>query len=283
MLRGISACGFYERGLALKKVQIFDMAVTEFREAAKDPHQAGKAFAQMALCLKRLGRDDEAVTAFRGALATESFSPIERVHMQYLLAQTFESLDRGSEALVVYRTIRRAYPNFQDVDDRIRNLRSHEVGSRHSLVAHQGRDLTKLWSEFKPQLTSLLNQTWQRLAHYGDMPDTPRPVERSDSAQKALERRRQGRIAVQMLSQFFSKAHTGAGEGEVRDLSPSGCRITSPARVALGTAVECWIYPQDGNPFAVDEATVQWVGHREFGLRFSNVRIGVQRQITEMC
>ena len=50
-----------------------------------------------------------------------------------------------------------------------------------------------------------------------------------------------------------------------------------------GTAVECWLYPHDGRPFAVDEATVQWVGHREFGLRFSNVRLGVQRQITDMC
>lgn len=271
MLRGISGCDFYERGLALKNVQIFDMAITEFREATKDPEQAGKAFAQIALCFNRLGRDEEAVNAFREALATESFPLTERVYIQYLLAQTLESLDRDSEALVVYRTIRREYPNFQDVEERI--------------------------------------QTWQRLAQYGDMLEAPRsltnmtlsaqksedvetpaqrcrtsaPSERSILAQKALERRHQGRVAVQMLSQFFSKAQTVAGEGEVRDLSPSGCRITSSVRVALGMAVECWIYPQDGHPFAVDEATVQWVGHREFGLRFSNVRFGVQRQITDMC
>jgi tetratricopeptide (TPR) repeat protein len=308
-LRGLSGCDFYERGLALKKVQIFDMAVMEFREATKDPEQAGKAFAQMALCLKRLGRDDEAVTAFRGALATESFSRIERVHMQYLLAQTLESLDRDSEALVMYRTIRREYPNFQDVHDRIRNLSTRQLGSRHPVAVQQGGDLTKLWSHVKPQLISLLNQTWQRLAHHGHMLDASQPVtnmslsiqgrddvetpatrrhvsapsERFVSAQQALERRREGRAAVQMLSQFFAKAHTVTGEGEVRDLSPSGCRITSPVRVALGTAVECWIYPQDGHPFAVDEATVQWVGHREFGLRFNNVRFGVQRQITDMC
>jgi PilZ domain len=155
-------------------------------------------------------------------------------------------------------------------------------------------------------LTSLVNQTWQRLAQYGDLLNAPpagrnrilslqeretaaercgasAPIERSVSVERAAERRVQGRVAVHMLSQFFSTAHTMAGEGEVRDLSPSGCRITSHVRVALGTSVECWIYPQDGHPFAVDEATVQWVGHREFGLRFSNVRFGVQRQITEMC
>jgi len=279
MLRGLAGCDFYERGLALKKVQIFDMAVTEFREATKDPEHAGKAFAQIALCLKRLGRDDEAVTAFREALGTESFSSLERVHIRYLLAQTLESLDRIPEALIVYRTIRREYPNFQDVDDRIQILNSRNLGVRDPVTAHQGGDRTRLWSQFKPHLTSLLNHTWQRLAH-GEPHSVSLPP---SSAQQALERRGQDRVTVRALSQFFSKAHTVAGEGEVRDLSPSGCRITSPVRVGLGTAVECWIYPQDGRPFAVDEATVQWVGHREFGLRFSNVRLGVQRQITDMC
>jgi tetratricopeptide (TPR) repeat protein len=297
MLRGLSGCDFYERGLALKKVEIFDMAVAEFREATRDPKEAGKAFAQMALCLKRLGRDDEAVTALREALAIEAFSPVERVHMQYLLAQTLESLDRNTEALMVYRMIRREQPNFQHVDKRIQILSLRLLGSRQPVTAHQSGDLPGLWSQLKPQLTSLVNQTWQRLAHHGETLDARPKVtnmtlsaqkrddegERSALAQNGPDRRGQGRVAVQMLSQFFSKAHTVAGEGEVRDLSPSGCRITSPIRVTPGTAVECWIYPQDGQPLAVDEATVQWVGHREFGLRFSKVRLAVQRQITDMC
>jgi tetratricopeptide (TPR) repeat protein len=309
MKAGIPGSDFYERGLLLKKAQIFDMALAEFQQATKDPQQAGKAFAQMALCLKTLRREDEAVTAFRQALATGSFSTIERVHIQYVLAQTLESIDREFEALVVYRRIRQEYPNFQDVDARIQDLSSGKLRSHPRLAARQGGDVVKLWGHLKPQLTSLLEQTWQRLARYGDMLETPRPVtnmssivreraplegsaqrcpsaaasDRSVLTQQAVERRRQDRIAVQMLSQFFSKAHTAAGEGEVRDLSPSGCRITSPLRVPLGTAVECWIYPQDGHPFAVEEATVQWLGHREFGLRFSNVRLGVQRQITDMC
>ena len=288
MLRGLSGYDFYERGLALKKVEIFDMAVTEFREATRDPDQAGKAFAQIALCLKRLGRDDQAVTAFRDALATEAFSPVERVHMQYLLGQTLESLDRDTEALMVYRMIRREHPNFHHVDDRIHHLSVRLLGSRHAVTAHEDGDLTRRWSQLRPQLTSLVNRTWQRLAHHGEMVElnakhSDDEAQRSASAQEALERRGQARVTVHMLSQFFSKAHTVAGEGQVRDLSPSGCRSPSHIRIALGTAVECWIYPQDGQPFAVDEATVQWVGHREFGLRFSNVRLGVQRQITDRC
>ena len=307
MPAGISGMDFYERGLRLKKVQIFDMALKEFQQATTDPQQAGKAFAQMALCLKTLGREDEAITAFRQALATEFFSTIERLHIQYLLAQTLESLDREFEALVIYRRIRREHQNFQDVDARIQDLSSGRLRSHRPVTSRHSGDVVKLWEQLKPQLASLVNQTWQRLARYGDMLETPvknmsssvrernhleprvkrcsssMSPDRSVSPQQEIERRQQGRVPVQMLSQFSSKTHIVAGEGELRDLSPSGCRITSPVRVPVGTAVECWIYPQNGNPFAVEEATVQWLGQREFGLRFTNVRVGVQRQIVDMC
>jgi tetratricopeptide (TPR) repeat protein len=302
----MSGLGFYERGLLLKKVQVFDMALKEFQQATTDPQQAGKAFAQVGECLKTMGRQDEAVTAFRQALETGSCSSLERVQIQYLLAQTLESLDEEFEALVVYRRIRREHPNFQDVDARIRDLSSGRLKSRrHLWSAHQREDVLKFWEQLKPQVASLLTQTWQRLARYGDMLETPRPVmhmsssvcekipakycsasspmDRAVLAQKEGERRRQSRIAVQMLSQFSSKIPIVAGEGEIRDLSASGCRVTSPVRVPLGTAVECWIYPQNGHPFAVEEATVQWNGHREFGLVFTKVRPSVQRQITDMC
>ena len=43
----MSGLGFYERGLLLKKVQVFDMALKEFQQATTDPQQAGKAFAQV--------------------------------------------------------------------------------------------------------------------------------------------------------------------------------------------------------------------------------------------
>jgi hypothetical protein len=165
------------------------------------------------------------------------------------------------------------------------------------VTARHGGEVVKLWEQLKPQLASVVAQTWQRLARYTDKRETHYPINstsstdrdkmvasRSMSAQEPeRDRRRQGRVAVHMLSQFSSKTSIVAGEGELRDLSPSGCRITTPVRVPLGTAVECWIYPQNGNPFAVDEARVQWIGHRELGLLFTHVRSGVQRRITDMC
>lgn len=302
----------YERGLLLKKVQIFDTALQEFQEATKDPKQAGKAFAQVALCLRTLKRHDEAVTAFRQALETGAFSTKERVHILYLLGQTLESLNRDFEALVIYRRIRREEPNFQDVDARIQELSSGplETEAPSPPASREEVDIVNRWEQLKPQLVSLVSQTWQKLAAYretlepprwGTSPSalfhkwgrletvlnrgsSPRPVNRSIPTVKIQkEKRRHDRVAVQLLSQFSSKTQIVAGEGELRDLSPWGCRITSPVGVPLGTTLECWIYPQGGNPFTVDEATVQWSRHREFGLAFTKLRPSVQRQITDMC
>jgi PilZ domain-containing protein len=311
MPSGMSGSEHYERGLLLKKAQIFESALKEFQQATLDPQQAGKAFAQVALCLKTLGRDEEAVTALRQALGAGSFSSKERLHIRYLLGQTLESLGREFEALVVYRRIRREDQNFQDVDARIQQLSSDQLRlvSSDQLASPLTGDVAQLEGQLKSQFASLLSRTWHTLARYAEALDTNRwiispssglrrkgnleptltrsssaPTEQSASAQKGqTDKRRHGRVTVQLLSQFSSKTPVVAGEGELRDLSPCGCRITSPVGVPLGAALECWIYPQDEHPFTVDEATVRWIGHREFGLAFTKVRPSVQRQIAQMC
>ena len=74
------------------------------------------------------------------------------------------------------------------------------------------------------------------------------------------------------------------GDGELRDLSPGGCRVTSLVAVPVGVELECCIFSQDaGNPFTIEGATVRWSRPQEFGLAFTKVRPGVQRQITQLC
>jgi len=75
-----------------------------------------------------------------------------------------------------------------------------------------------------------------------------------------------------------------AGEGELRDLSPGGCRVASSVAVPVGAELECCIFPEaEGNPFIVEGATVRWIRPLEFGLAFTKIRPGVQRQIAELC
>lgn len=303
MEQGMSAFERYERGLVFKQVHIYESALEDFQQAAADPRYAGKAQVQIALCLRSTERLEEAVVAFHRALESATFSPKERVHILYLLGQTLESLGRYAETLEIYRLIRSEDAGFQDVNHRIKHLCSDQRGQIPLRPpGSQGwiGDILTLWGGLRPHLVSLLGRIRNSLARYAESLQTYRRVKRtrpglqcspaiaagrSVTVRKGkMDKRRHARVAVQMRSQFSSKTRIVAGEGELQDLSPWGCRITSPVGVPIGTELECCIFPQDElNPFTVDEATVRWIRPKEFGLAFTKVRPGVQRQIAQLC
>ena len=71
-----------------------------------------------------------------------------------------------------------------------------------------------------------------------------------------------------------------AGDGELKDLSPGGCRVASSVAALVGAELEVCIFPADeGNPFIIDAATVRWARNEEFGLAFTQVRPSVQLQL----
>ena len=305
----MSALEHYERGLVLKQVQVFYPAIEDFRKATLDPQYAGKAYVQMALCLRSVGRDEEAVMAFRQALVSPTFSSEEQRYILYQMGQTFESLGRYAECLEVYRRIRKEDPGFRDVTQRMKHLSS---GGRGPVPPSQS--LWHDWMEaaltrgrqLKPHMVSFLEQTGQWLDRHAESLKSHRLFERNSSPSAArqsahqavtpkrrsqpasrdrtIESRRHARVPVRLRSHFSSKGRTVSGDGELRDLSPWGCRVTSPVAVPVGTDLECCIFPQDAaNPFIIDGATVRWISPREFGLAFTNVRPGVQRQIAQLC
>src|SRR5262245_31132686 len=179
MEQPISAIKRYERGLVLKQVQIFDQALEEFQQATSDPQQAGKAYVQIALCMRSTGQYVEAVAAFRQALTSTTFSTTERLHILYLMGQTLESLGRYAETLEVYRWIRNEDPDFQDIEARIKNIGVGGRGSRgtRQLALHQSvQRLLDLWQEIQPHLASLLQQTWTSLGRKAERLETSRWV-----------------------------------------------------------------------------------------------------------
>ena len=168
--------------------------------------------------------------------------------------------------------------------------------------------MLKLGGQLTPQVLSLLGQAWtsfgqyaERLGHYrGDHKQslsfrdvghpsgarelTPTRCSPPASRDRKSDTRRHVRVAVRLQSHFSSKGQRVAGEGELRDLSPGGCRVTSLVTVPVGAELECCIFSQDaGNPFTIEGATVRWSRPQEFGLAFTKVRPGVQRQIAQLC
>lgn len=99
-----------------------------------------------------------------------------------------------------------------------------------------------------------------------------------------MDKRRHDRVRVQFRSHFSIKGQMVAGEGELQDLSPGGCRIASAIEVSFGSELELCIFPgEEANPLVVDGASVRWARAREFGLAFIQIRPEVQRQIAQLC
>jgi len=117
----------YEQGIVLKNVGLFRQAAEHFEKAAQDPAYALKGFAQMGLSLKKSGKQEEAVAAFRRALQVPSTSSKEQVQILYLLGRTLESLGRAPDALEAYRWLRREAPQYRDVATRIESLSTRRI------------------------------------------------------------------------------------------------------------------------------------------------------------
>jgi tetratricopeptide (TPR) repeat protein len=305
-----SAAKHYERGRVLKHAQMFDQAREEFQHVASDPQYAGNAHVQIALCLLATGRYDEAVVAYRQALEVGTFSSKEKAHILYLLGKTLESLGRYAEALEAYGWTRNEDPGFQDVAQRIKHLLAGGRGllpRRRPAFPSVVGDMLRLGEQLTPQVLSLLGQAWTSFGQYaerlvtrvdqkqspsfrdighpiGQRELTPTRCSPPASRNRKRDTRRHVRVAVRLQSHFSSKGRKVAGEGELQDLSPGGCRVTSLVAVPVGAELECCIFSQDaGNPFTIEGATVRWSRPQEFGLAFTKVRPGVQRQITQLC
>ncbi|NOT24319.1 MAG: tetratricopeptide repeat protein [Nitrospiraceae bacterium] len=117
----------YERATTLKNVGLFRQAAEHFEKAALDPTYALRGLAQMGLCLKKSGKEEDAISAFRRALQTPSISSKEQIQILYLLGRTLESLGRTPEALEAYRWLRREAPQYRDVGERIELLSTRRI------------------------------------------------------------------------------------------------------------------------------------------------------------
>ena len=138
----------YERGTALKNVGLFRQAAAHFEKAAQDPAYALKGLAQMGLSLKRSGKQEEAVVAFRRALQVSATLLKEQVQILYLLGRTLESLERIPEALESYRWLRREAPQYRDVATRIESLstrRMHTVNRQVRDSSPWAQQALEMW------------------------------------------------------------------------------------------------------------------------------------------
>lgn len=128
MDRTASARDRYERGRTLRQAKMYDQALVELRHVAQDPNYRGRAQTQVGLCLRAMGRYEEAVAALRQALHAPNLSSDECIHVLYLLGESLESLGRYAEAIEAYNWVRHENAGFLDVEARIKKLCGARAG-----------------------------------------------------------------------------------------------------------------------------------------------------------
>ncbi|MGZ8364917.1 MAG: tetratricopeptide repeat protein [Nitrospira sp.] len=164
MPQQMSSSELYERGLVLMELHMFHPAIDDFQTVARDARYEGKAYVPMALCLKAIGRHEEAVAAFRQAITSPLVSPVEQRHILYQLGQTLESLGRWAESLEVYGWIRKGDPGFRDVAQRIKYMSSGK-GRLYSRIRDWWGDLVNgvgtRRGALSPHMQPVLGQTGQ--------------------------------------------------------------------------------------------------------------------------
>lgn len=112
----------YREGMALKESRQYTKAMRLFDRLVKQDSWAVRALAQKGLCLKAVGRYDDALTTMREASTLRSATEDENRTVRYLLARTLESQERYEEARDVYMTLDQGQLKYRDVSDRLARL-----------------------------------------------------------------------------------------------------------------------------------------------------------------
>jgi tetratricopeptide (TPR) repeat protein len=172
----------YERGLVLKRVQIFDNAIEEFQQAATDPQYAGEAHVQIGLCLNSAGRFEEAIAAFRQALTHPPFTSENSIRILYLLGRVLESLGRYAETLEIYRWIIREDHGYLDVVHRMEDLSSGRdpLGRRQPADQAWVGDLLNYCRGLRLHILYLLGRALESLGRYAEPLEIYRWIIRED-------------------------------------------------------------------------------------------------------
>jgi tetratricopeptide (TPR) repeat protein len=285
----------------LRMAKMYERALADFQAAINDPNCAGKAHTQVALCMRAMGRHAEAAVALQKALDSPVLSANEHLHVLYLLGQTLESLGRHAEALEAYGWVRQADASFLDVDDRIKQLCGSPMAATFLTRSLRSADLLSIYRSLKLRGLSLLGWNQQPKSSPNGKPQLRRNNRQETVAPRRaapmvasgrppviqrnpLVQRRYKRVGVRCRSQFASSSQTLAGEAELRDLSPGGCRLKSSVAVPVGAKIVCWIFPVNGvEPLTIEGATVRWSHAQEFGLAFAKLPPQVERQIARIC
>jgi len=112
----------YDLGVAFKEMGLLDEAIGEFQKALRAPEGRLKTAEALGVCFFEKGQHSVGATVLRRAVDSDSGGDESKIGLLYWLARCEETQGKKDEALSHYQRVFAIDINFQDVDERVREL-----------------------------------------------------------------------------------------------------------------------------------------------------------------
>ncbi|MCK4519289.1 MAG: hypothetical protein KAU12_04125 [Candidatus Omnitrophica bacterium] len=109
----------YNYGLLLKERRMFNEAISQFQESAKDPGRKISSLNMLGLCFKEKNMLDLAAAQFKKALSMAPEISDKTKYIIYNLGCTYEKMEQFSEAINEFKKIYEVDINYKDVSQKI--------------------------------------------------------------------------------------------------------------------------------------------------------------------
>ncbi|HEV2104083.1 MAG TPA: tetratricopeptide repeat protein, partial [Candidatus Eisenbacteria bacterium] len=117
----------YDLGMTYREMGLHEQAMESFRVAQGDPRLAVRAQEMIGRCLADEGKSAEAAAEFERALARPDLDPVGAAELHYHLGLARLAAGDAAGALEDMEYVARELPGFEDVDQRLAELRA-ELG-----------------------------------------------------------------------------------------------------------------------------------------------------------
>ena len=107
----------------------------------------------------------------------------------------------------------------------------------------------------------------------------------TQKAHSLLDRRYAERVPIEYRISYSGEegARIVKGEGRLKDLSKTGCKILGATTSSLGSSLSLLLDFEDGNaPMRLTDATVSWLGKDSFAVRFPKLSADERRRLQEI-
>ena len=107
----------------------------------------------------------------------------------------------------------------------------------------------------------------------------------TQKAHSLLDRRYAERVPIEYRISYSGEegARIVKGEGRLKDLSKTGCKILGATTSSLGSSLTLLLDFEDGKaPMRLTDATVSWLGKDSFAVRFPKLSADERRRLQEI-